>query len=174
MEGYILKYRVTPIWRTTFAKPYGISEVLLGTHWWTPWELGKHVGNLMGTHWELKGDTLGTREKWKKSSQKSLSPFLAWPNTRCKEHLTYIGEKGRTLGKTYGIEVRCYWEHPWGTHREHREPIGNLNRTCWKQRKNEKKIKALWMHAETSHWLHEISISKTVGHHSWPGLIPPL
>jgi hypothetical protein len=33
MEGFILKYRVTPIWRTTFAKSYGISEVLLGTHW---------------------------------------------------------------------------------------------------------------------------------------------
>jgi hypothetical protein len=30
------------------------------------------------------------------------------------------------------------------------------------------------MHAEPSHWLHEISISKTVCHHFWPGLIPPL
>jgi hypothetical protein len=27
------------------------------------------------------------------------------------------------------------------------------------------------VHAERSHWLHEISISKTVGHHFWPGLI---
>jgi len=35
---------------------------------------------------------------------------------------TYIGEKGRTLCKTYGIKVRCYWEHPWGTHWE---PYGN-------------------------------------------------
>jgi hypothetical protein len=35
---------------------------------------------------------------------------------------TYIGEKGRTLSKTYGIKARCYWEHPWGTHREH---VGN-------------------------------------------------
>ncbi len=26
-----------------------------------------------------------------------------------------LGEKGRTLGKTYGIKARCYWEHPWGT-----------------------------------------------------------
>jgi len=34
---------------------------------------------------------------------------------------TYIGEKGRTLGKTYGIKVRCYWEH-----------IGNLMGT-WKE-----------------------------------------
>ncbi len=28
--------------------------------------------------------------------------------------LTYIGVKGRTLGKTCGIKVRCYWEQPWG------------------------------------------------------------
>jgi len=28
----------------------------------------------------------------------------------------YMGEKGRTLGKTYVIKARCYWEHPWGTH----------------------------------------------------------
>jgi hypothetical protein len=33
---------------------------------------------------------------------------------------------------------------------------------------------ALGVHAEPSHWLHEISISKTVHHHFWPGLIPPL
>ncbi len=37
----------------------------------------------------------------------------------------YIGEKGRTLGKIYGIRVRCYWEHPWGTHWEpDRNPLG--------------------------------------------------
>jgi hypothetical protein len=44
---------------------------------------------------------------------------------------TYIGEKGRTLGKTYGIKARCYWEHP-------RELDGNLKETCWEQWKNEK------------------------------------
>ncbi len=27
------------------------------------------------------------------------------------------------------------------------------------------------MHVEPSHWLHEISISKTVDHHFWPGLM---
>ncbi len=32
--------------------------------------------------------------------------------------LTYIGEKGRTLGKTCGIKARCYREHPWGTNWE--------------------------------------------------------
>jgi hypothetical protein len=30
------------------------------------------------------------------------------------------------------------------------------------------------VHAEPSHWLHEISISNPVRHHFWPGLIPPL
>jgi hypothetical protein len=48
---------------------------------------------------------------------------------------TYIDEKGRTLGQTYGIKVRCYWEHPWGTHWE---PIGNMKGTWWEQRKKEK------------------------------------
>jgi hypothetical protein len=32
---------------------------------------------------------------------------------------SYIGEKGRTLGKTYGIKARCYWES-----REHVENKG--------------------------------------------------
>jgi hypothetical protein len=32
---------------------------------------------------------------------------------------TYIGEKGRTLGKTYGIKMRCYWDK-FGEH------IGNI------------------------------------------------
>jgi hypothetical protein len=30
------------------------------------------------------------------------------------------------------------------------------------------------VHAEPSHWLHKISISKTVDHHFWPRLQPPL
>jgi len=43
----------------------------------------------------------------------------------------YIGEKGRTLGKTYGIKARCYWELPWGIHWELREHIENLMGTQW-------------------------------------------
>jgi hypothetical protein len=31
----------------------------------------------------------------------------------------YIDEKGKILGKTYGFEIKCYWEHPWGTTLEH-------------------------------------------------------
>ncbi len=38
---------------------------------------------------------------------------------------TYKGKKGRTLGKTCGIKVRCYWEHPWETHWKPKEHIGN-------------------------------------------------
>jgi hypothetical protein len=44
---------------------------------------------------------------------------------------THIGEKGRTLGKTFGNKMRCYWEHPWGTHWEPREHIRNLMKTHW-------------------------------------------
>jgi hypothetical protein len=58
---------------------------------------------------------------------------------------TYIGEKGRTLGKTYGIKARCYWEHLWRTHWEPikhcknmMEPIGDVKGTCWEQKKKEK------------------------------------
>jgi hypothetical protein len=36
--------------------------------------------------------------------------FSLWP--------TYIGEMGRTLGKTYRIKARCFWEKPWGTNWE--------------------------------------------------------
>ncbi len=39
---------------------------------------------------------------------------------------TYIGQKGRTLGKRNGIKARWYWEHSWGTHWE---PNGNLKGT---------------------------------------------
>jgi hypothetical protein len=96
--------------------------------------------------------------------------LLLWP--------TYIGEKGRTLGKTYGIKVRCYWEHPWGAHwKPDGNTLGPRRDTCWEhptQNPKEKKNKALWVHAEPSHWLHEISISKTICHHFLPGLIPPL
>jgi hypothetical protein len=42
----------------------------------------------------------------------------------------------RTLGKTYGIKVRCYWEHPRGTYWELRECIENLMGTHWELEKN--------------------------------------
>jgi hypothetical protein len=53
IEGYILKYIVPPLWpsyigerRITFAKAYGIKS----------WCYGEHVGDIFGTHWELKGN----------------------------------------------------------------------------------------------------------------------
>ncbi len=54
--------------------------------------------------------------------------LLLWP--------TYIREKGRTLGKTYGIKARCYWEHTWRAHWESREHIENLRRTHWQLERN--------------------------------------
>ncbi len=56
---------------------------------------------------------------------------------------TYIGEKGRTLGKTYGIKARCYWEHPWGTRWEPQEHIGNLKGTRWEHVGNKGKMKEI-------------------------------
>ncbi len=35
---------------------------------------------------------------------------------------TYIGERGTTFGKTYGIKVRCYEEHAG----EHIRNLGNI------------------------------------------------
>ncbi len=37
-----------------------------------------------------------------------------------------------------------------------------------------KKLDRSWVHAEPSHWLHEISLSKIVHHHFPSGLIPPI
>jgi hypothetical protein len=34
--------------------------------------LGTPLGNILGTHWELEGNMLGTKEKRKKSSPKNL------------------------------------------------------------------------------------------------------
>jgi hypothetical protein len=38
-----------------------------------------------------------------------------------------------------GLKQGAIWGHPWGTHWEPRENIGNLMGTCWEQRKKEKK-----------------------------------
>jgi hypothetical protein len=45
--------------------------VLWRTCWWIHWELGEHIEDLMWTYWELKGNMVGTRENWKKSSSKN-------------------------------------------------------------------------------------------------------
>jgi hypothetical protein len=51
---------------------------------------------------------------------------LYWKNFWLPLWPSYIGEKGRTLGKTYGIKARCYWEHPWGTQWEMHYKLGVL------------------------------------------------
>jgi hypothetical protein len=45
---------------------------------------------------------------------------------------TYIGEKGRTLGKTYWIKAWCYWEHIgnlMGTHSEFERNKGKMKKS---------------------------------------------
>jgi hypothetical protein len=81
---------------------------------------------------------------WNSSSQNSSSQFFAWANTPCKERPSYIGEKARILGNTYGFEIWCYWEHPWGTHWELGEQLGNMIRhTSATPKRKKKKKKSL-------------------------------
>jgi hypothetical protein len=48
--------------------------VLWRTCWGTHWELGEHIGNLIGTHWEFEGNIVGTHwEPWK-NEKKSFAP----------------------------------------------------------------------------------------------------
>ncbi len=84
---------------------------------------------------------------------------------------TYTGEKGRTLGKTYGNK----WGAKGNTLGEH---IGNLRNILgtkekWKKSSSHphpklkwKKIKATWVPA---HWLHVFLVA--VGHHFGPCLL---
>jgi hypothetical protein len=54
--------------------------------------------------------------------------------------------RGGLWAKHNGIKARYYWEHPWGTHWELREHIGNLMGTHWELEGNKgrmKKMKAL-------------------------------
>ncbi len=95
------------------------SEVLWREH------VGQHNGNFRKP-----------LAAWNFSSQKSLSPFLAWADTPCKEHLTllFINNKSKLLLFTipfyeithtntpYNINMLASWIHPgsapdhlWGT-----------------------------------------------------------
>jgi hypothetical protein len=108
---------------------------------------------------------------------------------------TYIGEKGRTLDKTYGIKASCYWERPWGTNWEPMEHIANLLWIHWELEGDMLGTKEKWKksspppHApklkrkKSRHFECMLSLpigymkflcSKTVCHHFWPGLISPL
>ncbi len=97
------------------------------------------------------------------------------------------------LKNTLPIHLLCYWEHLWGTSwkpREHIEnPLGTWMGTCWEQRKKGKKIlfppthhpklkRKKKRHFECMLSLligcMKFSISKTVHHNFWSGVIPPL
>jgi len=76
-------------------------------------------------------------------SQKKVETMEASQNRRSYGKMeclplwpTCICEKGRTLGKTYEIKTRCYWEHPW-------EHIGNLMGTSREHVGNQKKWKKI-------------------------------
>jgi hypothetical protein len=45
-----------------WAKHMGLKQGAIGN------TLGEHIGNLMGTHWELEGNMVGTKDFKKKSS----------------------------------------------------------------------------------------------------------
>ncbi len=97
------------------------------------------------------------------------------------------------MGKPHRVKPRCYWEHleePIWEHFENLRTFWELDvdlmRALWehignKERKQKnhyspsQKGKNWIIHkcmlSEHSHWLHELSISKTEGHHFWPGLI---
>jgi len=55
---------------------------------------------------------------------------------------TYIGEKGRTLGKNMGLKPgaigNTHGEHIGNLMETHWEIERNIEGTCWEQRKNEK------------------------------------
>ncbi len=106
---------------------------------------------------------------------------------------TYMGEKVRTLGKTYErLKKGAIGNTLQGTHCKHREhngnsmgePIGNLKGNMLGTKENplssnlnleEKKSRHFeWVLSLPIGWLREISISKAVGHHFWPVLILPL
>jgi len=113
-------------------------------------------------------------------SMERRNVYTLWPS--------YISEKGRTLGKTYGIKVRCYWEHPWGieehignpgTWREHVGNKGKMKKILAPPPPNTQNLKE----KKSRHFECMLSLpigcmkflcSKTVHHHFWPGLIPPL
>jgi len=86
---------------------------------------------------------------------------------------SYNAEKGRTLGKAYGIKVWFYWDHIeehignfMGTENSKKKPLG--------PRPKRNQIGPLSMYVEPSPWLHQIFISKTVCHHFSPGLLEGL
>jgi hypothetical protein len=137
-----------------------------------------NLGNILGTHYELKkhrGNTLGNRENWKKKS--SLFP----PNLK--------GIKVRHIGPSYWPppaprppQIEFAW---WVQCRVFKwtlySPLSAPN-PAWKKKPplqpptinpklKRKKTNAPWEHDCTSHWLDEISLVKRIHHNFSPGLL---
>jgi len=85
IESSILKYRIPPLWpgyigekeNTICQSIWDKSEVLRRACWGTHWELGEHIGNLMGTNWKLKGNIVRTHwqpGKYEKNSSPNPPP----------------------------------------------------------------------------------------------------
>jgi hypothetical protein len=79
IEGSVLIYIVHPLGptyigerRITFAKTHGLEvKCLYGEH------VGEHImnlGNISGTHYELRGNTVGTHKETRKTKKKSSTP----------------------------------------------------------------------------------------------------
>jgi hypothetical protein len=87
----------------------------------------------------------------------------------CPPWRTYEAEKGRTLGKEYGIKVWFYWNilrNTLGTLWEQKTPKKPLS-----PQPKRKQIGPLSIYVDKpSPWLHQIFISKTVCHHFSLGL----
>ncbi len=86
IKGYILKYRVPPLWstyigerRTTFAKAYGIIVKCYGKH------IGENIENLMGTHYELKRNMVRTH--WEPENNEKIS--FPSPNSKWKKWVSH-------------------------------------------------------------------------------------
>jgi hypothetical protein len=123
---------------------------------------------------------------WKLVSERWIRN-IKWRQLINHESLTLGKPWEFNFGQTIWDEIEVLLGRPrgttWGTSREQ---TANMLPTHWEQGRKTKKITPpnptptpkrkkrgpAWLHSEPSHWLHEISISKTVGHHSfWPGLM---
>jgi len=107
-----------------------VKPTNLGSNWGA-------IGNVFKKHNENLRNILRTWCELLENLMESMeAPQNRWFYGKMECHPlwpTYIGEKGRTFGKTYGIEVSCYWEHLWN--------LWNMLRTWWEHIGNKLKKK---------------------------------
>jgi len=102
IEGYVLKYRVHPLWRTyigerrtTFAKTYGIKVRCYEEH---VREHIRNMGNILRTYWEPEGNIVGTHWEPTKNEKKILLP----PSPHKKKRKKKQGALSACLGLPIG------------------------------------------------------------------------